>query len=119
MDDKYDIIEDEFRPGELVPLETFLDFAIGATECLEILHNGQRIVHGEIRGDAFHMSKRSGRVRLISFGSGLRTFEHGLTSYGWSALSKEIGAKTKLSYMSPEQVSINPRFLFSHKPKLG
>lgn len=108
--DRYDIIEDEFNPDESVPLETFLDFAIGAAECLEILHHGQRIVHGEIRGDAFHMNQKTGRVRLISFGSGLRTFEHGLTSYGWSALSKEMGAKTKLSYMSPEQVSDSPRF---------
>lgn len=35
---------EEFIPSEQVPLQTFLDFAIGATECLEILHHGQRIV---------------------------------------------------------------------------
>ena len=98
----------EFVPKEQVPLQTFLDFAIGATECLEILHHGQRIVHGEIRGDAFHMNAETGGVRLINFGSGLRTFEHGLTSTGWSTLSKEIGAKTKLSYMSPEQTGRMP-----------
>jgi serine/threonine protein kinase len=98
----------EFEPKEQVPLQTFLDFAIGAAECLEILHHGQRIVHGEIRGDAFHMNAETGGVRLINFGSGLRTFEHGLTSTGWSTLSKEIGAKTKLSYMSPEQTGRMP-----------
>jgi serine/threonine protein kinase len=106
--DELQAFREEFVPREQVPLRTFLDFAIGATECLEVLHHGQRIVHGEIRGDAFHMNLETGAVRLINFGSGLRTFEHGLTSTGWSTLSKEIGAKTKLSYMSPEQTGRMP-----------
>ncbi|CZR57959.1 related to histidine kinase tcsA protein [Phialocephala subalpina] len=108
VDDKLEAFRDEFIPKEVVPLQTFLDFAVGATECLEILHHGSRIVHGEIRGDAFHMNMINGKVRLINFGSGLRTFEHGLTSTGWSTLSKEIGAKTKLNYMSPEQTGRMP-----------
>jgi serine/threonine protein kinase len=106
--DKHEAFREEFIPKEPVPLQTFLDFAIGATECLEILHHSQRIVHGEIRGDAFHFDRETGRVRLMNFGSGLRTFEHGLTSTGWSMLSKEVGAKTKLSYMSPEQTGRMP-----------
>ncbi|RAL61493.1 hypothetical protein DID88_009422 [Monilinia fructigena] len=61
-----------------------------------------------IWGDAFHMNAETGRVKLINFGSGLRTFEHGLTSTGWSTLSKELGAKTKLTYMSPEQTGRMP-----------
>lgn len=105
---KHEVFRDEFEPTETVSLEMFLDFAVGATECLEILHHGQRIVHGEIRGDAFHMNHDTGKVRLINFGSGLRTFEHGLTSTGWSTLSKEVGAKTKLCYMSPEQTGRMP-----------
>ncbi|THV44376.1 hypothetical protein BGAL_0658g00010 [Botrytis galanthina] len=100
--------DDSFSPNEVVPLQAFLDFAVGATECLEILHHGQRLVHGEIRGDAFHMNVETGRVKLINFGSGLRTFEHGLTSTGWSTLTKELGAKTKLTYMSPEQTGRMP-----------
>ena len=106
--DELEAFREEFVPQEQVPLQTFLDFAIGASECLEILHHGQRIVHGEIRGDAFHMNIETGSVKLINFGSGLRTFEHGLTSTGWSTLSKEIGVKTKLSYMSPEQTGRMP-----------
>jgi signal transduction histidine kinase/predicted ATPase/CheY-like chemotaxis protein/serine/threonine protein kinase len=106
--DKHEAFRDEFIPTEAVPLQTFLDFAIGATECLEILHHGGRIVHGEIRGDAFHMNPDTGKVKLINFGSGLRTFEHGLTSTGWSALSREVGAKNKLSFMSPEQTGRMP-----------
>ena len=96
------------KEDEPIPLEVFLDFAVGAAECLELLHNGQRLVHGEIRGDAFHMDLDAGTVKLINFGSGLRTFEHGLTSTGWSTLSKEIGAKTKLTFMSPEQTGRMP-----------
>jgi signal transduction histidine kinase/predicted ATPase/serine/threonine protein kinase len=106
--DSLEAFRDEFVPMKTVPLQTFLDFAIGATECLEILHYGQRIVHGEIRGDAFHMNPDTGKVKLINFGSGLRTFEHGLTSTGWSALSREVGAKNKLSFMSPEQTGRMP-----------
>ena len=37
-----------------VSLLTFLDFAIGATQCCELLHHGNEMVHGEVRGDAFH-----------------------------------------------------------------
>ena len=96
-----------FTLEESVSLQIFLDFAIGAAECLETFH-GQQIVHGEIRGDAFHMNLETGRVRVMNFGSGLRTFEHDLTSMGWSVFSKEVGAKTKLSYMSPEQTGRMP-----------
>lgn len=106
--DNHEAFRAEFTPKEAMPLQTFLDFAIGATQCIEILHHKQRIVHGEIRGDAFHMNPETSAVKLINFGSGLRTFEHGLTSAGWSALSKEVGAKTKLSFMSPEQTGRMP-----------
>ncbi len=93
--------------AEPISLQIFLDFAIGAAECIEILH-GHQIVHGEVRGDAFHMNMETGRIRLINLGAGLRTFEHGLTSTGWSTMSRELGSKTKLSYMSPEQTGRMP-----------
>jgi len=99
------------EPPTLKPalsLQNFLDFAIGAAQCLEIVHHGQGIVHGEIRGDAFHYNIETNRVKLVSFGSGLRSFEHGLTSTGWSALSKTLGAKHKLQYISPEQTGRMP-----------
>ena len=84
-----------FTPDEPVSLQTFLDFAVGASECLEILHQGHQ-VHGEIRGDAFTMNITTGKVKLCSMGSGLRSFENGLTGTAWSMLSNEIGVKTKL-----------------------
>ncbi|KAH0558987.1 hypothetical protein GP486_004400, partial [Trichoglossum hirsutum] len=89
--------------GEIsISLPHFLDFAIGACECLELLHHGQGIVHGELRGDAFHFDVQNSAVRLVNFGSGARSFEHYLTSKGWSTLSKEVGANNKLQYIAPE-----------------
>ncbi|KAF2807838.1 uncharacterized protein BDZ99DRAFT_572730 [Mytilinidion resinicola] len=93
---------------ERVPLLTFLDFAVGATECCEILHHGNRIVHGELRGDAFHFNMETGVVKMINFGSGARSFENGLTSAGWSSLSREVGVEHKLQFIAPEQTGRLP-----------
>ncbi|KAI0882444.1 putative histidine kinase HHK1p [Annulohypoxylon maeteangense] len=98
----------EFALDPPISLVHFLDFAIGATQCLEILHHGHGMVHGEIRADAFHFNIDTNKVKLISFGSGVRSFEHGLTSTGWSTLSKELGSKNKLVYISPEQTGRMP-----------
>jgi len=77
--DRWERRELHYKGG--IPLLTFLDFAVGATECLEILHHGHELVHGEIRGDAFHFAE-DGMVKMINFGSGARSFENGLTSAG-------------------------------------
>ncbi|KAG9258980.1 putative histidine kinase HHK1p [Emericellopsis atlantica] len=97
-----------FKLQPPISLEHFLDFAIGVTECLEILHHRHGIVHGEIRSDAFHFNLEENKVRVLSFGSGIRSFEHGLTSIGWSTLSQELGARHKLLYISPEQTGRMP-----------
>ena len=86
-----------------ISLLTFLDFAIGASKCLELLHHGLNIVHGELRADAFHFNRDSRAVKLVNFGSGPKSFEDGLTSAGWSKLSKELGIKNKLQFVAPEQ----------------
>ncbi|KAL1585995.1 hypothetical protein WHR41_04908 [Cladosporium halotolerans] len=91
-----------------IPLLTFLDFAIGASECCEILHHGHEMVHGELRGDAFHYNKDTNQVRLINFGSGARSFEHGLTSAGWSSLTAQRGVEHKLQFIAPEQTGRLP-----------
>ncbi|KAI1083858.1 putative histidine kinase HHK1p [Whalleya microplaca] len=109
VDDRFEADRtDTFYLEPPISLMYFLDFAVGATESLEILHHGYGMVHGEIRPDAFHFNVETNRVKLISFGSGVRSFEHGLTSTGWSALSKELGAKNKLTYISPEQTGRMP-----------
>ena len=102
------ISSSNYSPGEHLPLPTFLEFAIGASECLELLHHGQKLVHGEIRADAFHFNQETGAVKLINFGTGLRSFENGLTSAGWSSLSKELGVKNKLQFIAPEQTGRMP-----------
>ena len=94
-------------PTAGVPLLTFLDFAVGATECLEILHHGHELVHGELRGDAFHFGE-NGQVKMINFGSGARSFENGLTSAGWNTLSRETGIELKLAFIAPEQTGRMP-----------
>ncbi|CAK7209152.1 Chk1 protein kinase [Sporothrix bragantina] len=101
-------IKPNINLGPPISLELFLEFAIGATQCLEMIHHSQNIVHGEIRGDAFHFNADTLKVKLVSFGSGLRSFEHGLMSTGWAALSKELGAINKLLYISPEQTGRMP-----------
>lgn len=95
------------RSSTGVPLLTFLDFAVGSTECLEILHHGHEMVHGEIRGDAFHFAE-NGQVKMINFGSGARSFENGLTSAGWNTLSRETGIELKLAFIAPEQTGRMP-----------
>jgi serine/threonine protein kinase len=98
---------EDSNESRVLPLLTFLDFAIGATECLEILHHGHEIVHGELRGDAFHFAP-DGIVKMINFGSGARAFENGLTSAGWNLLSREVGIEQKLAFIAPEQTGRMP-----------
>ena len=95
------------RHGQ-VQLLPFLDFAIGASESCEILHHGNEMVHGELRGDAFHYNRETGVVRMINFGSGARSFERGLTSAGWSRLMSERGVEHKLQFIAPEQTGRLP-----------
>ena len=92
-------------PKRLVSLSMFLDFAIGASECLELLHHGMQVIHGEIRADAFHFNHDTGIVKLINFGAGPRSFENGLTSAGWLTLSREIGIKNKLQFIASLSLS--------------
>lgn len=91
-----------------VSLSTFLEFAIGAAECLELMHHGLSTVHGEIRGDAFYFNQETRAVKMINFGSGPRSFENGLTSTGWLSLSREVGIKGKLQFIAPEQTGRMP-----------
>ncbi|ROT39381.1 peroxide stress-activated histidine kinase mak2 [Sodiomyces alkalinus F11] len=91
-----------------ISLPKFMDFAVGAAQCLEILHYGQGTTHGEIRPDAFHFNMETNRVKLVALGTGTRSFENRLQSSAWSNLSKELGAKNKLLYISPEQTGRMP-----------
>ncbi|KAJ5721793.1 uncharacterized protein N7483_009727 [Penicillium malachiteum] len=96
-----------YSPRTEVDLPAFFDFAIGACDCLEILHYGMNTVHGEIRGDAFHLSRELGTVKLANMGNGARSFDNVL-SEGWSSVSRELGAKYKLQFIAPEQTGRMP-----------
>ena len=93
---------------QCVIVTTFLDFAIGASECLEMLHHGLKVVHGELRADAFHFNQETRAVKLINLGAGPRSFEDGLSSNRWLALSQELGVKHKLQFIAPEQTGRMP-----------
>lgn len=93
--------------GEQVSLSVFLDFAIGACDCLELLHYGLKTVHGEIRGDAFHFNRDTSSVKLTNTGNGARSFDN-ILSEGWSSLSRELGVKNKLQFIAPEQTGRMP-----------
>lgn len=95
-------------PGERIPLQVFLDFAVGASESLELLHHGVKTVHGEIRGDTFHWNRETNAVKLANGGNGPRAFENLLSSEGWATLSREIGVKNKLQFIAPEQTGRLP-----------
>ncbi|KKK18078.1 putative sensor histidine kinase/response regulator [Aspergillus ochraceoroseus] len=97
----------ESTPGEQVSLPLFLDFAIGACDCLELLHYGLKTVHGEIRPDAFHFNRESGSVKLTNTGNGARSFDNVL-SEGWVSISRELGVKNKLQFIAPEQTGRMP-----------
>lgn len=66
------------------------------------------MVHGELRGDAFHFNKQSGVVKIANFGSGARSFENGLTSAGWSSFTAQLDVEHKLQFIAPEQTGRLP-----------
>lgn len=55
-----------------VALPEFLEFAIGACQCLEMLHQGNQTVHGELRGDS--VGSFDSHARFISDSSRSSTF---------------------------------------------
>lgn len=96
------------RPTGTISLLIFLDFARSSSEALEYLHHEHHLVHGEIRADAFHFNRETGVVRMINFGSGVRSFEHGLSSANWARVSSERGVEQKLQFIAPEQTGRLP-----------
>jgi signal transduction histidine kinase/predicted ATPase/serine/threonine protein kinase/DNA-binding response OmpR family regulator len=107
----YTSTDDENSPpqqSKKMELLTFLDFARASAAILECLHHEHNLVHGEIRADAFHFNKDTNVVRMINFGSGVRSFEHGLTSANWARVSAERGVEQRLQFIAPEQTGRLP-----------
>ncbi|KAF9072703.1 dual-domain HisK/Mak2 protein kinase [Rhodocollybia butyracea] len=90
-------IEQAMEAFDVVDLATFLEFAIQATMCLEIIHRAG-IIHREVRANAFHLNAHSSTVRVLeNYGSPsslvLQTFEEG----------EKLKVKEALCYLAPEQ----------------
>jgi signal transduction histidine kinase/predicted ATPase/serine/threonine protein kinase len=101
--------DDPPRPKQnKIELLEFLNFARASAEILECLHHEHDLVHGEIRADAFHFNKETNVVRMINFGSGVRSFEHGLSSANWARVSAERGVEQRLQFIAPEQTGRLP-----------
>jgi signal transduction histidine kinase/predicted ATPase/DNA-binding response OmpR family regulator/serine/threonine protein kinase len=102
--------DDDSPPHQSKKMELlmFLDFARASAQILECLHHEHDMVHGEIRADAFHFNKETNVVRMINFGSGVRSFEHGLSSANWARVSAERGVEQRLQFIAPEQTGRLP-----------
>lgn len=93
----------KLHPVGHVAVTEFLDIAIGACKCLEMIHQGSKYVHGELRGDSFFYDRSRGTMKIQNFGAGIRSYENGFTNTGWTSLSKEYGIEHKLQFVAPEQ----------------
>ncbi|THH17217.1 hypothetical protein EW146_g3550 [Bondarzewia mesenterica] len=99
---------DESNNVDIMDLATFLEFAIQATHCLEMMHK-IGIIHREVRANAYHINAHSGVVRLVHFGNRSVSLEKfgGPSPLVIRADTYEEVDKHKvkeaLCYLSPEQ----------------
>ncbi|KAI6159530.1 STKc type histidine kinase [Pisolithus thermaeus] len=66
--DLHDIEGVEEEKYDVMDLASFLEFAIQATHCLDVVHR-LGFVHREVRANAFHINVHSGVVRIVHFGN--------------------------------------------------
>ncbi|KAK9446620.1 uncharacterized protein V1518DRAFT_423605 [Limtongia smithiae] len=91
-------------PSRIITLCEFLGFAIGACECLEVLHSSHNIVHGEIRDDAFVYNPDIGTVKITQFGcSTTRSVQNSLANGTIQDMFENSALSSKYVYLSPEQ----------------
>ncbi|VDC01932.1 unnamed protein product [Peniophora sp. CBMAI 1063] len=107
-EDMETFFEDSESTPDTMDLATFLEFAIQATHCLDVLH-GCGVVHREIRANAFHVNSHSGVVRLVHMGNrhaSLETFGAPSSLVCRSDNFEEVERqrmKEALCYLPPEQ----------------
>ncbi|KAK7205297.1 hypothetical protein BZA70DRAFT_277803 [Myxozyma melibiosi] len=92
-------------PKLVITLPQFLDFAIAAAECLEVLHSAHGMIHGEIRDDAFLYNPESHVVKIIHLGSSTHGAQSRASFSSDSIHDIFVNAtlSSKYVYMSPEQ----------------
>ncbi|RPD81571.1 histidine kinase [Lentinus tigrinus ALCF2SS1-7] len=114
---------EEMEAIEIMDLATFLEFAIQATHCLEMMHR-TGLIHREVRANAFHLNHHSGLVRLVHFGNRAVSLEQfGVPSeFVLKADAFEEGQKLKvkeaLCYFAPEQTGSMENLAEDHRTDL-
>ncbi|EMD41429.1 hypothetical protein CERSUDRAFT_146381 [Gelatoporia subvermispora B] len=116
VDEPYPI--EEMEAIEIMDLASFLEFAIQATHCLEMMHR-TGLIHREVsvlirdcmavRANAFHLNAHSGLVRMVHFGNRAVSLEQfGVPSAFVLRADafeevKKLKVKEALCYFAPEQ----------------
>ncbi|KAH8120504.1 dual-domain HisK/Mak2 protein kinase [Phellopilus nigrolimitatus] len=101
-------MREEHNTFRIMDLASFLEFAIQATHCLELIHK-LGIIHREVRANAFHLNDHSGLVRFAHFGNRSVSLEQlgGPSALVIAADTLEELSKRKvkeaLCYLAPEQ----------------
>ncbi|KAK9364847.1 hypothetical protein V1509DRAFT_635027 [Lipomyces kononenkoae] len=91
------------QPKSIMTLPQFLEFAIGACESLELLHQSHNIVHGEVRDDAFFYNSSTRIVKIMQFGSSTRIVQSSLANSTIQDIVDNSALDYKYVYLSPEQ----------------
>ncbi|KAK9235521.1 hypothetical protein V1525DRAFT_409796 [Lipomyces kononenkoae] len=91
------------QPKRIMTLPQFLDFAIGACESLELLHQSHNIVHGEVRDDAFFYNASTRIVKIMQFGSSTRIVQSSIADSTIQDIVDNSALDYKYVYLSPEQ----------------
>ncbi|KAH9945631.1 histidine kinase [Amylocystis lapponica] len=99
---------EEMEAIEIMDLASFLEFAIQATHCLEMMHRSG-LIHREVRANAFHLNAHSGLVRMVHFGNRAVSLEQFgvpsdfvLRADAFEEV-KKLKVKEALCYLAPEQ----------------
>lgn len=115
--------DDDPENWDVMDLASFLELAIAATLCLEVLHKAG-LIHRELRPNAFHVNSHSGVVRFAHFGNRSVSLER---FGGPSALVIESGelpehmqrkVKEAMCYMAPEQTGTAETVTEDHRTDL-
>ncbi|CDO70926.1 hypothetical protein BN946_scf184829.g34 [Trametes cinnabarina] len=114
---------EEMEAIEIMDLATFLEFAIQATHCLEMMHR-HGLIHREVRANAFHLNHHSGLVRLVHFSNravSLEQFgvpsEFVLQADAFEEVQK-LKVKEALCYFAPEQTGSMENLAEDHRTDL-
>ncbi|EPS99596.1 hypothetical protein FOMPIDRAFT_1147208 [Fomitopsis schrenkii] len=121
MEEPYTV--EEMEAIEIMDLASFLEFAIQATHCLEMMHR-YGLIHREVRANAFHLNVNSGLVRMVHFGNRAVSLEQfGVPSaFVLSAdafeEAKKLKVKEALCYLAPEQTGSMETLIEDHRTDL-